>query len=320
MGQRRRATSNGRATGPPGPPATDGGSRSLWFDPPTDDQDSRPRLTRERVVAEALAVIAEDGVHALTMRSLAARLGVVPAAVYRHVRSKQQLQDLLLDGVLAEIDFDLDPSLKWSEQLKVRAHRLRRVLEQHPGVAGILRTRDPSDLTPWPWPRRSLRRCRPPGSVTAKPAWPSSCWSTTPSALPSAAPPPPSTSSASATQRPEANCTSSSAHPPRTDFPPWSPWANTSGSTTGTSGSPPASTHLSPGLKLPVSDRRPVEARPLRADTAARPAHAVTARPSTGTPGGLFHAICTFASTAAVTAVTVSATIARRIPHARAER
>jgi AcrR family transcriptional regulator len=89
--------------------ATDGGSRSPWFDPPTDDQDSRPRLTRERVVAEALAVIAEDGVHALTMRSLAARLGVVPAAVYRHVRSKQQLQDLLLDGVLAEIEFDLDP-------------------------------------------------------------------------------------------------------------------------------------------------------------------------------------------------------------------
>jgi AcrR family transcriptional regulator len=143
MGQRRRAASNGRATGPPGLPATDGGSRSLWFDPPTDDQDNRPRLTRERVVTEALAVIAEDGVQALTMRSLAARLGVVPAAVYRHVRNKQQLQDLLLDGVLAEIVFELDPSLNWSEQLKVLAHRLRRVLEAHPGVAGILKTRDP---------------------------------------------------------------------------------------------------------------------------------------------------------------------------------
>jgi AcrR family transcriptional regulator len=124
-------------------PSTDGESRSLWFDPPIDDQDRRPRLTRERVVAEALTVIANDGVQALTMRSLAARLGVVPGAVYHHVRNKQQLQDLVLDGVLAEVEFDLDSSLPWTEQLKVLAHRLRRVLEAHPGVAGILKTRDP---------------------------------------------------------------------------------------------------------------------------------------------------------------------------------
>jgi AcrR family transcriptional regulator len=124
-------------------PSTDGALRSLWFDPPTDDQDRRPRLTRERVVTEALAVIAEDGVPALTMRSLAARLGVVPGAVYHHVRNKEQLQDLLLDGVLAEVEFDLDASLHWTEQLKALAHRLRRVLEAHPGVAGILKTRDP---------------------------------------------------------------------------------------------------------------------------------------------------------------------------------
>ena len=80
---------------------TDGSARSLWFDPPTNNQDRRHRLTRERVVTEALAVIAEDGVQALTMRGLAARLGVVPGAVYHHVGNKQQLQDLLLDGVLA---------------------------------------------------------------------------------------------------------------------------------------------------------------------------------------------------------------------------
>jgi hypothetical protein len=49
----------------------------------------------------------------------------------------------VLDGVLAEVEFDLDSSLPWTEQLKVLAHRLRRVLEAHPGVAGILKTRDP---------------------------------------------------------------------------------------------------------------------------------------------------------------------------------
>jgi AcrR family transcriptional regulator len=132
-----------RRTAPPGQHATNPGSRSLWFNAPMDDRERRPQLTREHVVAEALAVIAQDGVQALTMRALAARLGVVAGALYRHVRNKEQLQDLVLDNVLAEVDFQLDSSLGWTEQLKVLAHRLRQVLEEHPGVAGILKTRDP---------------------------------------------------------------------------------------------------------------------------------------------------------------------------------
>jgi AcrR family transcriptional regulator len=141
--ERRRATPNTPATAASGAPATDGRSPSLWFGAPTEDQDRRPQLTRERVVEEALTVIAHDGANALTMRRLATRLGVVPGALYNHVRNKQQLHDLVLDGVLAEVDLDLDPALGWTEQLKVLAHRLRRVLEAHPGVAGILKTRDP---------------------------------------------------------------------------------------------------------------------------------------------------------------------------------
>jgi TetR/AcrR family tetracycline transcriptional repressor len=141
MGQ--RATPNTSAKTASGAPTTDGRSPSLWFGAPIDDQDRRPQLTRERVVDEALTVIAHDGAQALTMRSLAARLGVVPGALYHHVRNKQQLQDLVLDGVLAEVDLQLDPALGWSEQLKVLAHRLRQVLEAHPGIAGILKTRDP---------------------------------------------------------------------------------------------------------------------------------------------------------------------------------
>jgi AcrR family transcriptional regulator len=141
MGQ--RATPNTSVTTASGAPTTDGRSPSLWFGAPSDDQDRRPKLTRQRIVAEALAVIAHDGAQALTMRHLAARLGVVPGALYHHVRNKQQLHDLLLDGVLAEIDLQLDPSQPWTDQLKVLAHRLRQVLEDHPGIAGILKTRDP---------------------------------------------------------------------------------------------------------------------------------------------------------------------------------
>ena len=123
--------------------AADAGPRLLWFSPPDAGERPRRALTRERVVAEALTVISTDGAGALSMRALATRLGVVPAALYRHVRSKEQLLDLVVDGVLAEVDCQPGHSLTWAGQVKALAHRLRAVLEDHPGIAGLLKTRDP---------------------------------------------------------------------------------------------------------------------------------------------------------------------------------
>jgi AcrR family transcriptional regulator len=121
----------------------DAGARSLWFNPPDEAETSRRTLTRERVVAEALAVISADGAQSLSMRALAGRLGVVPGALYRHVHSKGQLYDLILDAVLAEVDCRTDPALPWTEQVATLAHRLQTVLEDHPGIAALLKTRDP---------------------------------------------------------------------------------------------------------------------------------------------------------------------------------
>jgi AcrR family transcriptional regulator len=123
--------------------AANAGPHPLWFSPPHGDQSRRRALTRERVVAEALAVIAADGIDALTMRGLAARLGVVPGALYRHVRSKEQLCDLVVDGVLAEVDTRAGRALGWAGQVKTLARRLRAVMEDHPGIAALLKTRDP---------------------------------------------------------------------------------------------------------------------------------------------------------------------------------
>jgi AcrR family transcriptional regulator len=121
----------------------DAGTRSLWFNPPDNGESVRRALTRERVVAEALAVISADGAQALSMRAIGGRLGVVPGALYRHVRSKEQLYDLVLDAVLAEVDTQADPGAPWAAQVAVLAHRLRAVLEKHPGIAALLKARDP---------------------------------------------------------------------------------------------------------------------------------------------------------------------------------
>src|ERR1700692_4385945 len=112
---------------------------ALWFNQPGDANTSRRVLTRERVVAEGLTVISTEGAQALSMRALAGRLGVVPGALYRHVRNKEQLYDLILDAVLAEVDCRVDPAQTWTAQVAALAHRLRSVLEDHPGVAALLK-------------------------------------------------------------------------------------------------------------------------------------------------------------------------------------
>jgi hypothetical protein len=90
----------------------------------------------------------------------------------------------------------------------VLARRLRTVLENHPGIAGLLKTRDPLGRTPSPWPRRSSHRCKKPACPSGRPPWPTASLTTTPWVSRSATAPP-STSSASRTPRPGASCTHS---------------------------------------------------------------------------------------------------------------
>ncbi len=57
-------------------------------------------LTRDRLVAAALELINEDGLDALSMRSLATRLQVKAASLYWHVRDRRELLELLAEAIL----------------------------------------------------------------------------------------------------------------------------------------------------------------------------------------------------------------------------
>jgi TetR/AcrR family tetracycline transcriptional repressor len=59
-------------------------------------------LDRQQVVAEALRLVDDAGLDALSLRTLARRLGVQAPTLYWHVRDKSELLDALADLVMDE--------------------------------------------------------------------------------------------------------------------------------------------------------------------------------------------------------------------------
>ena len=112
--------------------------------PPDGAERPRRALTRERVVAEALAVIGADGAGALSMRALAARLGVV---AWRAVPSRAQQGAALRPGRGRGAGGGRLPGRPRPSPGPRRSGcsppGCATVLENHPGIAALLKTRDP---------------------------------------------------------------------------------------------------------------------------------------------------------------------------------
>ncbi|RGD57796.1 TetR/AcrR family transcriptional regulator [Kitasatospora xanthocidica] len=93
--------------------------------PGTDD--ATPALTREALAQAALRVLERDGLAGLSMRKVAAEVGVKAASLYWHVRNKQELLDLLTDAVMGSAE---PPPREgdWREQFHAYCWRYRRLL------------------------------------------------------------------------------------------------------------------------------------------------------------------------------------------------
>lgn len=55
-----------------------------------------PSSTRQRILDQAIEVTVREGVHHLSMRKIASRVGLTPMAIYRHFKDKQELEQVLL--------------------------------------------------------------------------------------------------------------------------------------------------------------------------------------------------------------------------------
>ncbi|MDR1237039.1 MAG: TetR/AcrR family transcriptional regulator [Propionibacteriaceae bacterium] len=86
------------------------------------------RRTREQIVAEAITAIAERGFHGASLRSIAAAVGISPAALLRHFESKDELLAAVLKSWAVLTD-DLQGSYlrglqRWKAQPGVMAYHI----------------------------------------------------------------------------------------------------------------------------------------------------------------------------------------------------
>lgn len=104
---------------------------------------ARPRargdgeLGEARIVEAAIAIADAEGLSALSLRGVAAKVGTPVMSLYRHVSSKDALLDRMTDAVLGEEPFPARPR-GWRAALEFAARASWRTVKRHPWVARTL--------------------------------------------------------------------------------------------------------------------------------------------------------------------------------------
>jgi AcrR family transcriptional regulator len=103
----------------------------------SDAKTSRAPLTRERILRAALELADTRGVESLKMRELGQALGFEAMALYRHVASKDEILDGVLDLVLSETQAP-PASGDWADAIRGGAISVHEALERHPWATSLL--------------------------------------------------------------------------------------------------------------------------------------------------------------------------------------
>lgn len=105
---------------------------------------SRTPLSRDRMLSAAVALADDAGLQSVTMRRLAADLGVEAMSLYHHLPGKDGLLDGLADTVIGEIQAEvsrLESPGDWRAALRRRCLTAREVMLRHPWAPGLIGSR-----------------------------------------------------------------------------------------------------------------------------------------------------------------------------------
>jgi AcrR family transcriptional regulator len=100
-------------------------------------------LSRAEIIKAAIAVADAEGPDAISMRRIARELNAGAMSLYWYVGSKEELLDLMLDSIEAEIEVP-EPSGDWRADLGAFAHRTRAAMSRHRWAMEFIGSRPPS--------------------------------------------------------------------------------------------------------------------------------------------------------------------------------
>lgn len=92
-------------------------------------------ITVERITDAALEVVATEGYDALTIRRVAAVLGTGPSSLYSHIVNKDDIDELLIGRLYAEVVLPRPDPAAWREQLVGVYTQIRDLYLRYPGIS-----------------------------------------------------------------------------------------------------------------------------------------------------------------------------------------
>jgi DNA-binding transcriptional regulator YhcF (GntR family) len=104
---------------------------------PSSVPDPEPELSRDRIVRAAIEIADAEGLPALSMRGVAARLGVAAMSIYRYVPSKEDLVLLMADTAFGEESYPTDAPEEWRSRIELGARKLWSLYRKHPWLAQL---------------------------------------------------------------------------------------------------------------------------------------------------------------------------------------
>jgi len=98
------------------------------------------RYHRADIVERAIGVLDQYGLADLSMRRIAAELGVQPSALYHHFANKQSLLAAVADEILERGSHEIDPAGDWDERIVDQCRVLRNAMLAYRDGAELIST------------------------------------------------------------------------------------------------------------------------------------------------------------------------------------
>jgi AcrR family transcriptional regulator len=107
-----------------------------------------PLIDRQVAVKTALDIIDREGLDAISMRTLADRLGVASASLYHHFDNKEELLKAVCALIFVEIPLPDERTERWTDFVARTAFNTRQIILQHPNALPLMARFTPRQVVP----------------------------------------------------------------------------------------------------------------------------------------------------------------------------